>query len=576
MRSSPIWLLILVGMAFGQTVVVGCNQDADIVNIVAESLDASVHITQWSKVSKEDVAALASLQPERLIIIGGPIAVPTKVEAIGVPSERTGGKNRIETAELSMKKYLGLEIKRAFLLPSKEAIGDALDRKAATIIPGNSPVSDRWGKYVAYKLNAHFVRAEGEAPIGDFTIFVGNTKNNPSLAEAWQATGLPSQLTFYPTIYLHEDSLFLTGSDQNLPYIQRGFEQLGFADYTIRDIAVFSLFLLLTLYLLYRLEPDPRYSGAVTAILLLFVIVQLNSLGKMQIAYDGLFGYFDGALSLFFTGTYRPILVGKALPGLSIFTYAYLLLTGPTDANAHLMLSLLRFWVLLLSYLLISKKSKAAGISAILVLMTNPFFQKSASVYSSEVLFISLTLLAVYTCLKGKNLQMLMALALAFVTRLSAVLLVFAIALNIRRARYWSLLSLPLGLLIIYSFGAGFSGYAAEQLTAFSFTNVLYYLVEYLVEFLVLVGIPLVIPLAVVVRRPSDPYQKILSVYLPLYIISLSFWFVQDWRYLYVLVPFSISLALTYKTKWHYFILLFTLLANLWFYLNWPSFPILL
>lgn len=374
--------------------------------LVANSLGGALVVTEWGRFNEEYVQRIREHGAGRLIIIGGIYAVPKRFEELGIPSTRVGGIDRIETAKLVLERFFKAEA-RSSVMPGVKNVADYIKdstHRKAVVSLGNSEVSQRWGRYYASKLGRYMklseVRTytEGDAPRdAELIIAIGNADNNPTVEELWPRTGMPPELTYFPIIYLSRgldfDVLFISGSDQNIFFTQRGLERLDLLRISQRDALVFAALLLLTLLLLGRAEADNRYFAALSLVLGAFLFQAINRLEKFELIYDSLYVYFDGALSLYFNGAYETILAGRSAPGTSYLTYLYFLLTSPNDVNAHLLTVILSLWILAACYLLATRVlDRNSGIAAAVLLATNPFFYDRMAFFASEIPFATFLL----------------------------------------------------------------------------------------------------------------------------------------------------------------------------------------
>jgi len=185
--------------------VLSSDQDYDIAKLVTESMEASLVVTQWGELTSEDVQKIDDANPEKLIIIGGPYAVPQRAESLGISSERVGGGDRIETARLALERFFQVNA-RSYVLPSQELVRDyfldAKDKNAVFFI-GEGSVNERWGRYYATKLGEYFQDFSILTPAEQNTykasevqtiIAIGNVDNNHFIAQSWPAS-LPTELT---------------------------------------------------------------------------------------------------------------------------------------------------------------------------------------------------------------------------------------------------------------------------------------------------------------------------------------------------------------------------------------------
>ncbi len=559
-------ITVLWGSAWASTprqVVVSSSQDYDIAKLVSDSLESTLVVTEWGRFTEDDAERVLELNAEKLIIIGGIYAVPKGVEELGVSFERVGGGDRIETARLALERFFEVRA-RSYALPSKSEIrrfiSESGERKAYIVL-GDSAVSQRWGKYYSSKLD-HYIQVEelraGEKLPEDLRVLiaVGNVGNNKLISEHWSTTNLPPELTYFPIVYLKRseefDILFICGSDQNLFFTQRVFEDMNLQRIAPRGALVFLILVLFQFIWLARSEKDPRYLGALALVAVVFLLLHLRSLEKAKLAWDSLYVYFDGALSLSFLGQYETILTGRSAPGTSYLTFIYFLLTSPSDGNAHLLTLLLALWILLVSYSLSTKiLGKQAGLAAALLLATNPFFHDRISYFASEVPFAAFTLTTLWV-LSGERhgTPILGGLLLAFSAfiRPSALLLYPAalIYLSYRRELKELLLFSASSIFFLLTFEAlaslssVISAYSIEIAVKTGYSplspDVIVHNARQALLFSFLLINPLLTP-GLFLRRYETRFEGISLAYTLLHLASLSLWIGVSSRYLFPLLP---------------------------------------
>ncbi len=562
--SAPAW-------ASESIVVVASDQDEDVARLVADSLGGALVVTEWGRFSEEYGRSIRERGAGRLIIIGGIYAVPKRFEELGIPSARVGGIDRIETAKLVLERFFKAKARSPVMPGVKNVVDyikDSTHRKAVVSL-GNSEVSQRWGRYYASKLGRYMklseVRTytEGDAPRdAELIIAIGNADNNPTVEELWPRMGMPPELTYFPIIYLSRgldfDVLFISGSDQNIFFTQRGIERLDLLRISPRDALVFAALLLLTLLWLRRAEVDNRYFAALSLLLGAFLLQALNRLEKFELIYDSLYVYFDGALALYFDGAYDTILAGRSAPGTSYLTYLYFLLTSPNDVNAHLLTVILSLWILAACYLLATRVlDRKSGIAAAVLLATNPFFYDRMAFFASEIPFVALLLASLwFLSTDGRIAQAGGPLALAGAALIRPVgLLLYTAALfgllRSRRVKDAALFTayLSLFLLLVQSavpFFGTIEAYSREALLKaeeFSPWAMMARNVKQSALLVFLMATPAMFP--GFLRRHGTRFEGMAIAYAILHATSLLTWADFFARYLFPLLPLAIILTTT-------------------------------
>ncbi len=590
--ASPCW-----ASTPEKVVVVASDQDRDLARLVSDSLGASLVVTEWGKFSRGYEEKIRSYGAEKLIIIGGIYAVPRGFEALGLPSMRVGGVDRIETAKLVLEKFFKVEA-RTYVMPREEQVADFIKdnpgRKAVVAL-GNSEVSQRWGRYYSSKLGRYMRITEAktytrdEAPREvELIIAVGNADNNPMVKSLWARTALPDELTYFPIIYLSRvegvDVLFILGSDQNIFFTQRSMEELDLLRISSRDAVVFIALVSLILIWLRKTESNPRYFAAISAILGIFVLQALSRLDEFALIYDSLYVYFDGALALYFNGAYDTILVGRSVPGTSYLTYFYFLLTSPNDVNAHLLTVVLALWIIAASYHIATRVlDRNSGVAAALLLVTNPFFYDRTAFFASEIPFAAFLLASMWLLSReGRRFLVGGALALAGAALIRPVgLLLYPAAslalLRARRAGDVALVTSSLALFLALTqsavpFVQSIEAYSREALLKaeiFPPFSTMAHNAKQSAMFILLMATPVMLP--GFFRRNGTRFESVSVIYASLQAASLLVWADFFARYLFPLLPLAVILTTTgvigLRRKWISVTLLVVALAMNFFML---------
>jgi hypothetical protein len=555
-RTIILILLFLpefVGATAAKVAVVSCTQDYDVAKIVAESLGAPLVVTRWGVFTEDDREEIEKLHPQQLIIIGGPYAVPLEIERLGIPFERVGGRDRLETARLALKRFFNFETNRSYVLPSIDEVRRFLIASNSTIciVIGNTSVSRRWGAYYAYKLKDFAPIRFCSEIVEPRAVIVGNTENNEIMADVWYKTGLPKEASLLPIVCLKDDTLFITGSDQNIFYSQRTFEKIGVRNYDSKDLLVFALFCsVILLFLSFLTHGYLRLLSV--GLIAIFLSLHLYFIPeKGQMVWDSLYVYLDGALALLFQGRYETILDIRSLPGTSFLTYIYFLFTAPTDINANLLVLLCSTWIIASSFLLAYRTlGEKASVVILLLLVSNPLFHKQTLVFSSDIPFVAFLMASALPIAFETPYSPLLSgifLGISMIIRPSAVLLLFPLLLYYKQSRrLWVLVSLPIFIAGIWPSGDIF-GYMTEvsvksyKISAYA----LRYISSLFFETNIVMAPALLIGLLMVRSLPSQ--------FILLHMFALSFWVAYDVRYLLPVVPFAVILqgeVLSKLDKW--------------------------
>lgn len=589
----------------GTAVVVSTSQDYDIAKLLSDTLDVPLVIVEWGKIAPDDLESIKSFKPERMIIVGGTIAVPDEIEKIGIPFERFGGGNRIATINLVMERFFNFSTNGNYILPGKAEFTDFLENsgeRTAIVVPGNSPVSHRWGRYYGSKLGDYFKKTyvlDGSNPAGptdlisltDLTEFIeknnittpvviatGNPGNNPVIKSNWQKTGAVKEAAALPLVYLlkHDDAdyIFITGTDQNIFYNQKSLEKIGIVRPDPRGLLFFGFVFLLVLLLLFHIEKDPRFRLLSSALLLVGSFFYIRKIfGAATIGWDSLYVYFDGALSLYYLGQYETISDVKALPGMSFITYAFFLFTGVKDFNAHL-LSIVFLLLIVVSVHGLARKryGSLTGFLLSLTIISNPYILDYTLEFGSDIPFVAMSIFSFYGITTFKNKLRYVFYLLLFYSLLIkpiGLLLVFAIYFfYFERKGLANLLGLALpSFLFLGLLDRNIKGYINE-LEIFQYLNpsdIVGYMAQYALGLLIILNpfIALLVLSKLVEFKRLDGMEKTVLYYSGFVFLSVSIWIYFSLRYLLPIIPFLVLLAGSRTNKHQNKLLVLAALFNL-------------
>ncbi|AIF69730.1 hypothetical protein PAP_06675 [Palaeococcus pacificus DY20341] len=376
-----VLLIAFSPLVSAKTLVVSSYQDETIARYLASYLNATVVLIPWGSRDVQYLEEIKSQNPDKLIIVGGIYAVPKDFEFGSF--ERYGGKDRLETAKIVLEYFFNFSSPSNIVVyPSKEAVWEYIKEGGEwEIVEGNSSVALRWSKLIQNELHKYSGKEKR-------LVLVGNVQNNALLNETWSEIGeLPEVYTLYPSIVLMNGTLFITGSDENLPLIERFFEENK--DVGGEDILKFSLLLLVLVLAFFVALDDRRFY---LAALILTAVWVLYSIEAFVLAWDSLFVYFDGALSLSYLGHYETIIGGRGFPGLSYLFLAFFRVFSPTVESVILYQIFMLF--LLLSSLFLFFKNKELAFISYLLILTIPLFRQYTYTISTELTFLTFLLLS--------------------------------------------------------------------------------------------------------------------------------------------------------------------------------------
>ena len=129
----PTSLITLRAESSENIVILVSDNPADLAIAIylSVSINATVVVSSWGTFNEAVAVNVVAELPDKIIIIGGPIAVPEIYEEIfqklGIPVERIGGRDRYETNELVLEWMLSKGVK---VKPDKIALVHGLDLAA--------------------------------------------------------------------------------------------------------------------------------------------------------------------------------------------------------------------------------------------------------------------------------------------------------------------------------------------------------------------------------------------------------------------------------------------------------------
>jgi hypothetical protein len=528
-----------------KTVVVASDQDSALAYQLSNHLNSSTIIIPWGSTNKKYLDDIKSLNPDKIIIIGGTAAVPD-IYNYGNYT-RYAGKNRMDTAYIILSRFYNINRSEDLIYyPSKNLILSKLHEKNHTwkIISGNSPVSKKWSKYVFYSLNADKDTSNKKSN-NTILVYIGNVDNNPQMKSNWDMD-LPCIVSFCPAIIYYNNTLYITGSDENLPIaIGRLFEK--HYDYNFNDLLLFFAILLITFVIFYRYIKSPYYIIALI-ISILWIFWHKHSFG---IVWDSLFVYLDGALSLLYMGHYETIINVRGFSGLSYILYIWFIIFKPSLES--IIFYQIYIFFILIGTLFLYFKRKILALLILLILITSQLFTKYVLMFSTELTFITFLALILYFLKKLNNklnsskdeknkykyidkyvLIISSITAIASLVRIHALIvpLLYLIFKRDKISTYCLLSSIVLyGLLLTITSGH-ILGYVSEVSTKGGITlnlimdNILFYLPK----FVKLSAIPLII-MAYEFWKKME-FNKFTMMIAIIFLIMPMLWVAQDERYL--------------------------------------------
>jgi hypothetical protein len=487
-----------------ETVVVASDQDATLAYQLSNHLNSSIIIIPWGSTDIKYLNDIKSLNPDEVIIIGGNAAVP-EIYNYG-NYKRYAGKNRAETSYMVLLDFYNISTSSELIYyPSKDAILEFIQEKRNWEVEGgNSNISIRWSKFVEAELRKNCMDNEDHED-NKIYVYVGNLNNNPKMKKSWNKTNIPEILTFCPAVVLSNDTLFITGSDENLPIaVGRLFSGQNSMDIYCFSNNFFKFIILLGITIgvgLYLIRDKYYLLGVLIAILWI-----INSIDRFNIVWDALLVYLDGALSLLYLGHYETIINDRSFSGLSYILCAWFSIFKPS-------LESITFYQIYVFFILIGTiflyfKRKILALVCLLILMSSPIFTKYVLMFSTELTFITFLAIILYFLKELDNklnkkyinkyiLLISLITAISSLVRIHSLIvpLLYLIVKRDKTATYYLLFSIALCGLFLTLTSSHIFGYVNEVSTKGGITlnlikdNILFYLPK----FVKLSAIPIII-----------------------------------------------------------------------------------
>ncbi|ASJ06070.1 hypothetical protein [Thermococcus pacificus] len=139
--------------------------------------------------------------------------------------------------------------------PNREAFQAFLNSDSPyTVVSGNDDWARGWAYYVDERL--HTLKPRGNGTL----VLVGNVYNNGLMASLWNQTGLPKNASLLPAIIVLNNTILITGSENNIYLTERAFEGLwNPPDGSLVAFLLLAFFLMLLFLIL--LSNDDSHAG---------------------------------------------------------------------------------------------------------------------------------------------------------------------------------------------------------------------------------------------------------------------------------------------------------------------------
>ncbi|AFL95436.1 hypothetical protein CL1_1237 [Thermococcus cleftensis] len=248
--------------------------------------------------------------------------------------------------------------------PDREAFQAFLSSDSTyTVVPGNDTWARAWAYYVDEKL--YTIKAHGN----DTLVLVGNVYNNRLIASLWNQTGLPANASLLPSIVVLNNTVLITGSEDNIYLTERAFEGLWNPPRS-SAIAFLSLTFGMMLAFLALLSRDDSHAGRFYALAASLFMLWYLTAERPKFTH----GFLAQLLSaLEFTAGSPPDSPISAIMG-AVFT-----VVPPIEENVVFIHWLLILVIMSFSFYLAPKRSRELGFLVFGLTFVAPMFRNGFS-----------------------------------------------------------------------------------------------------------------------------------------------------------------------------------------------------
>jgi hypothetical protein len=318
------------------------------------------------------------------------------------------------------------------------------------VVAGSDDWARGWAYYVDEKL--YTVKRRGN----DVTVLVGNVYNNEQMASLWDDTGLPRDASLLPSVIVLNDTVLITGSENNIYLTERAFAGMWHPS-KVAEALFAAAILILTILFMIALSGDNSHAGRFYALAVsLYALWYLNA--ERPYLTEGFMRYMLSAL--------RFTVGGSPDSPLSAMMGAVFKFVPPVEENIVFVHWLLIFLILSFSFYLAPRRSRELGFLVFGLAFSAPMFRLGLDEISGAALgiagfVIALAIINNVTFSPEKWKALLQTLVLSLFTLLAIVInpylavipLIFVMAFPKRHLRnYAYLLITGAGVFLIYEF----------------------------------------------------------------------------------------------------------------------------
>jgi len=230
-----------------------------------------------------------------------------------------------------------------------------------TVIAGDETWAKAWAYYIDEKLLT--IKSHGN----DTLVLVGNVQNNELIASLWDRTGLPTEDSFLPSIIVLNNTVLITGSEENIYLTERAFEGLWNPSIGSIAVAILISMVVILIFLLF-LSVDESHAGSFYLLSVILFFMWYLTAERPKLTEEFL-RYLLQALK--FSVGDSPSSPLSAMMG------AVFRVVPPIEENMILVHWILVLLILSFSFYLAPKRSRELGFIAFGLAFVAPMFRRS-------------------------------------------------------------------------------------------------------------------------------------------------------------------------------------------------------
>ena len=317
-----------------------------------------------------------------------------------------------------------------------------------TVVPGDDEWTRGWARYVDERLRT--IKPHGN----DTLVLVGNVYNNNLIASLWNQTALPEEASLLPSLIVLNNTLIITGAEDNIYLTERAFENLWNPPQSSRILFPFIVFIIALLFIA-SLSGDKSHAGRFYALTFSLYLLWYLTADRPALTDEFLRHLLS---SLKFTVGGFPDSPLSALMGIAFRVIP------PIEENIVFIHWILILIIISFSFYLAPKRAREMGFLVFSLTFVAPMFRDELGSISGSALglaafVVTLSMIGNVTfspegwksLLQTVILSLFTLLAIAINPYLAVIPLIFIIAFPKRQLRNYAYLALTgAGMILIY------------------------------------------------------------------------------------------------------------------------------